>query len=436
MPRPYRIYGHTLSFFTRKLTGYMSYKGLPWLQRTKAYPDHVLASDWPGGMPVVETPDGDIIWDTTSIILHLEERYRQHAVLPEDETLRFLCFAIEDFCDEWLYRCGPPTRWYFEENAQYARWEIGREASIHRAVSRDEAGADAEARLKSSTPPFGATPQNVQCWVDDVLRPWQRAVGKLLQERSYLFGERPSLADFAIYGGNEAHFNREPLCRRWLEADAPRLVDHTHRLFEPEDQDFGDWCRVDDIPDALIALLAEIGRHYLPWVSQATVDGQAVVRFTSCQSVNIAVPDFFKRCPRHAARAIRLVAERTPGCCPGDGRNPEVLQGSYGPGRLAARSVSAAPPAAQPSLSLRCFLGRYRFIANDCGRRQVGELILAQAKHIAQHGSVMFAEQRRWGAQLCAAAIVAPGGKRVWLGTHHIALDFAPEAALDKGRIV
>lgn len=31
MPRPYWIYGHTLSYFTRNLTGYISYKGLPWL---------------------------------------------------------------------------------------------------------------------------------------------------------------------------------------------------------------------------------------------------------------------------------------------------------------------------------------------------------------------------------------------------------------------
>jgi hypothetical protein len=151
----------------------------------------------------------------------------------------------------------------------------------------------------------------VQSWVDDVLRPWQRAVGKLLQQRPYLFGDRPSLADFAIYGGNEAHFNREPLCRRWLEADAPRLVDHTHRLFEPEDQDFGDWRKAGDIPDALVSLLAEIGRLYLPWVSQATVDGRAAVRFASGQSVDSAATDFLKDARATLlARYARLRNER------------------------------------------------------------------------------------------------------------------------------
>ena len=141
--------GASEPYFTRKLTGYMSYKGLPWQQRMKTYPDHVLASAWPGAMPVVETPDGDVIWDTTSVILHLEERYREHAVLPEDDTLRFLCLAIEDFSDEWIYRCSVPTRWYFEDNARHARWEIGREISIHQPLSCDQAGAAAETRLRS-----------------------------------------------------------------------------------------------------------------------------------------------------------------------------------------------------------------------------------------------------------------------------------------------
>ena len=130
--------------------------------------------------------------------------------------------------------------------------------------------------------------------MDEVLRPWQRAVGGVLESQPYLFGGRPSLADFAIHGGNEAHFCHDPVCRRWLEEDAPLLVDHTHRLREPEDLVFGAWYAPDDIPDALVSLLAGIGRHYLPWVARATVDGQATVRFASGQSADIVATDFVK----------------------------------------------------------------------------------------------------------------------------------------------
>ena len=148
--------------------------------------------------------------------------------------------------------------------------------------------------MAASTRAFGGTPDNVHSWVDEVLRPWHRALGSVFDTRSYLFGDRPSLADFAIYGGNEAHFNREPVCRRWLEADAPSVIAHTHRLFEPQDLDFGDWSAPDDIPSALIALLAELGRHYLPWVSRATIDGQATLRFASGDSIDIVATDFLK----------------------------------------------------------------------------------------------------------------------------------------------
>ena len=44
MPQIYLIYGHFTSFFTRKLMGHMTYKGLPWMQGKHTWPDHVLAS--------------------------------------------------------------------------------------------------------------------------------------------------------------------------------------------------------------------------------------------------------------------------------------------------------------------------------------------------------------------------------------------------------
>lgn len=74
----------------------------------------------------------------------------------------------------------------------------------------------------------------------------------------------------------------------------PLLVDHTHRLFEPEDLDFGDWCGAEGIPDALVELLGLLGRHYLPWVARATVDGRAAIDFANGEAVEIAATDFLK----------------------------------------------------------------------------------------------------------------------------------------------
>ena len=110
----------------------------------------------------------------------------------------------------------------------------------------------------------------------------------------FLFGGRPSIADFALFGGNAAHFVNDPLCRRWVEADGPAVVEHTHRLLEPEDQEFGPWDDPSCVSDTLIAVLAELGKRYLPWVSRACVDGVADVVFANGTCVRVCATDFLR----------------------------------------------------------------------------------------------------------------------------------------------
>ena len=119
-----------------------------------------------------------------------------------------------------------------------------------------------------------------------------RVLGAHLDTRPFLFGGRPSLADFAVFGGDAAHFVNDPACRRWAEEEGPGIVQHTHRLLEPEDFSFGDWSDPGDVPETLIRLLADLGRLYLPWVSRATADGAADVAFAGGPRVSIRASDF------------------------------------------------------------------------------------------------------------------------------------------------
>src|SRR5262249_25964513 len=238
----YRVHGMMQSYFTRKMTGYLDYKRIPWLfRRFPGVSAESMAAGFPGGVPVVETPAGEFMWDSTSMIHHLEIRFPEPAVLPPDPVQRFLCYVLEDAADEWLYRPAVGTRWHFPENAAVGGFELARDIAVRMPVSCEQAHAAVGAHVLSSCAPLGATADTIQSWVDDVLRPWMRVLGTHLARRPYLLGERPSLADFALFGGNAAHFINDPLCRRWVEEDGPAVVQHTHRLLEPEDQDFGAW---------------------------------------------------------------------------------------------------------------------------------------------------------------------------------------------------
>src|SRR6266478_5514379 len=136
-----------------------------------------------------------------------------------------------------------------------------------------------------------------------------RVLGAHLARRPYLFGERPSIADFALFGGNAAHFVNDPLCRRWVEEDGPAVVQHTHRLLEPEDQEFGAWDEPAATPGTLTAVLAELGTRYLPWVSRACVDGVADVVFANGTRVPVRTTQFLR--DARATLLARYVASRS-----------------------------------------------------------------------------------------------------------------------------
>ncbi len=309
MRQTYRVHGMMQSYFTRKMTGYLDYKGIPWLfRRFPGVSPEAAAAGFSGGVPVVETPDGEFMWDSTPMIHHLELCFPEPAVLPADPVQRFLCYVVEDVADEWLYRPAVGTRWHFEENAAVGGFELARDIAVKAPVPCDQAHAAVRAHVRSSCPPLGVTADTIQLWVDDVLRPWMRVLGAHLAHRPYLFGERPSLADFALFGGNAAHFVNDPLCRRWVEADAPSVVQHTHRLLEPEDQRFGDWDDARDVSQTFLAVLADLKRLYLPWVSRACVDGVADIVFMNGARIAVRATDFLREA--RATLLARYVAHR------------------------------------------------------------------------------------------------------------------------------
>lgn len=300
--KPYRVHGLTQSFFTRKMTGYFEYKAIPYvLRRFYGVSPEAEAAGFPGGVPMVETPDGELMWDSTSMIHHLERRFPDPAVLPPDPVHRFLAYVIEDAADEWLYRAAVCSRWHFAENHAVGGWELAREFTVRTMIPCDQAYAATAAHMHSTLPALGVTPENARLWIDDVLRPWMRVLGAHLDGHAFLFGARPSLADFGLFGGNAAHFVNDPLCRRWTDEDAPAVVRHTNRLLEPGDEPFGDWEDPADIPPTLLAVLGELGRMYLPWVSRACADGAADVGFSDGTRTRVRATDFLRD-----ARAVLL----------------------------------------------------------------------------------------------------------------------------------
>jgi glutathione S-transferase len=311
MPGTYVVQGLTVSYFTRKVTGYLDHARLPWwLDPSIGLNPPARDAGWNGGIPVVLGPDGEPMWDSTAVLLHLDTQVPERSILPDDPTLRFLAFLLDDFSDEWFYRHAVGTRWLHEENVVAGSWDIAREGTVE--IGRDIASVrqfvtDA---MTGCLPRLGTTPENIGAWVAESLVPWLQTLGRHVDEHGFLLGRRPCLADFAFFGGNAAHFVNDPWCRMLVEDVAPSVIAYTHRMWRPGPDELGPWLRVDEIPDSLVAVLAEAGRHYLPWVAQATVDGMATVKFDDGTSAEIATTPFLTE-----ARGImlaRYVEARSP----------------------------------------------------------------------------------------------------------------------------
>ena len=308
---PLTVYGANQSFFTRKVTGYLDYKQLPWHLRRGVGPSQQLRDGgWPGGLPAVIGGDGDVMWDSTSLILHLEHHFPERGVLPVDPVQRFLAFVLEDFNDEWLYRPAVGSRWLYPDTADHGSWDLAREAVHEIPVPIGQIRELVSAGVTMSLEPLGVTPHNIDAIIDESLKPWLGALSEHVGAHGYLFGARPSIADFAFYGGNAAHFVNDPLCWEWTEQCGPEVAQHMFRLTNPADQQFGDWSPGGEVPDTMLGLLRQVGRHYLPWVAAATIDGHASIEFDDGAVADITATEFVKQA--RGVMLARYVDARSP----------------------------------------------------------------------------------------------------------------------------
>ncbi len=311
---PYLVHGLTRSYFTRKVTGYLDYTDRPWrLEPGVLGHSAAVEAGWNGGIPVVKNPDGVPMWDSTTIIEHLDLATPvQRSVLPEDPTLRFLAYLLDDFSDEWFYRPAVGSRWSYPANTEPAGWQLAEEVSVAIPAPAAFVRANVVETMTASLPKLGVTPDNIEAWMNEVLTAWLWALEVHLTDGGYLLGHRPCLADFALFGANVAHFVGDPYCREIADEHGPAVVAHTHRLQLPQHQTFGAWFDADSLPDSLVDVIAEAGRHYLPWVAEATVAGSATVDFGDGVTAEISSTPFLD-----TARGVMLARYV-------DARSPEL----------------------------------------------------------------------------------------------------------------
>ena len=278
MKHQYRMYGLLGSHFAAKLRGYINYKGLDYEEKnTSAYDLLVRLPKAIGAtaMPALECNTGEWLADTPLIIEELEKRHPERTIAVDTPIQSMAAQLLESWFDDSWIQVSVHTRWSYPENWDELLEREWGKALLPRAPGFFAdwfAGRMVKRPLSASRHALGVRPD-----VLELLERW--ALGHLdtldqhFAQNDYLFGGRPTIADYACVAPMAPHLNRDPWPKReWLDPrpDLQAWVERTHG----GDPARGELAPDDEIPDTLLPLFSAIFKEFSVYVDK-TVEGLA-----------------------------------------------------------------------------------------------------------------------------------------------------------------
>ncbi|MEM8765933.1 MAG: glutathione S-transferase family protein [Pseudomonadota bacterium] len=296
----YRLIGAEESPYSVKVRACLRYKSLPhqWLTRAQApalFQEHARLPL----IPLLVTPDGRGLQDSTPIIEALEADHPEPAIHPVDPVCRFVSELIEEFADEW------GNKWMF-----HYRW--AREAD-QRACSRrlamlmlpdanakqlDETANTIRERMVDRVWFVGSSEQTAQ-QIEESFRDSLDLLEPHLAVRPYLFGGRPAFADFALWGQLYNAF-RDPTPNGLIRARAPHVAEWIERLHEPvAEGPFEGWHSLRRSLEPL--LTDQLAGLFLPW---STANARAIAEGEEEFTVRLRSGRWTQKPQKYHARSL------------------------------------------------------------------------------------------------------------------------------------
>lgn len=269
---PYTLWGGPLSVYTARVRSYLIKKRIPYRELFPSHPDfgsRIVPALGFFVIPVLETPDGTIVQDTSDIIDYLESRFPEPCFVPSTPVQRTVATLLCAFGSEGLNQPSMHYRWSFlEEHGDYIRAEFGRAASPSR--DRQERVATAEPTIELMTahmPRMGITEETIPA-IEQAYLELLAALDEHFLHHPYLLGGRPSMADFGLMAGLYAHLSRDPVPSAIMKLRAPNVYRWTERMNQAnvDDGEFpeaGDIYPEDDVlPETLEPVLSLVFRDW------------------------------------------------------------------------------------------------------------------------------------------------------------------------------
>jgi len=277
MSNVHRIFGNELSPYSVKVRSYFRYKKIPheWIVRDATNEAEFRQYAKLPLIPLVVTPDGTGIQDSTPIIEHFEALHPEPSIHPADPALAFLSALIEEYGDEWGNKPMFHYRWFYEPDQQSAAERLVR-SMMPGLAEADIPGAMEmiKGRMMPRLKFVGSSAETKE----QIEGSFQRQLAILdphLARRRYLFGGRPAFADFGLFAQLYQCLT-DPTPGALIRAKAPHVLTWIERMLAPtNDGSFEAWHALE--PTLTPLLKDEVGGIFFPWTAanaQALANGQ------------------------------------------------------------------------------------------------------------------------------------------------------------------
>lgn len=265
MTNDYRLFGIEMSPYSVKVRSYLRYKGVThqWVVRNSATEDEYQKHAKIQIVPLLVSPDGAAMQDSTPIIEKIEAKHPEPSIHPSDPTVSFLSALMEEFGDEW------GNKWMF-----HLRWardvdqisSAGRLAGAMMPDADDERAAGMAAMVRSRMVDrvwfVGSSAQNAPI-IEDSFRAAIDVLDRHLADRAYLFGARPSFGDLGLWAQMYEAWT-DPTAAAWIEGRGHNVLAWIHRMLWPRaDGEFESWSSLE--PTLLPFLQTFVGAMFVPW---------------------------------------------------------------------------------------------------------------------------------------------------------------------------
>src|SRR5450631_627224 len=300
----YRIIGAEMSPYSVKVRSYFRYKAIPhqWVLRNAASQAEFEKYAKMPIVPLVVTPEGSGIQDSTPIIDRIEKLFPEPSIHPDDAVANFVSALIEEFGDEW------GNKWMF-----HYRWarDVDQISSAGRIARMRGPAADEEkqtafagqvrARMVDRVWFVGSndvTAPQIEAGFLDMLK----LLDAHLAVRPYLFGGRPALGDFGLWGQIYEMWT-DPTAGALIGGGAPHVLDWVHRMLWPRAEGaFETWTML--APTLMPILVEQVGARFMPW---SCANERALAEGSEEFTVTLAGQSWTQKPQKYHARSLGML---------------------------------------------------------------------------------------------------------------------------------